>query len=209
MRLSSSSMPGDDRHLLRRPAAGPTRRTLLLALTGSVGAGLAGVAAAAPAQADAGKRSPNGWPVSSDPAKLGVTTQAVPGTGVRLAVVGGAGGVVLLEAARRFSAEVERLTPSCWGYAYRANTNDPGVWSNHASGTAIDLNSAAHPNGATRTFTSDQVKRVHRLLHDLDGVVRWGGDYSHTVDAMHFELDVHPGHWRLRRVARRIQQGRG
>lgn len=187
----------------------PSRRTLLLGLTGSVGAGLAGLATAAPARADDAQRSPNGWKVSPDAAALGISTLTVPGTAVRLPVVGGDGGVVLIEVARRFAAEVERLTPACWGYSYRANTNAPRVWSNHASGTAIDLNSSRHPNGARGTFNPDQVKRIERILDDMDGVVRWGGDYSRVVDAMHFELDVRPGHWKLRRVARRIVRDRG
>lgn len=183
---------------------GPSRRSLLVGITGSLGAGLTGLATAAPTRADAAPRSPNGWKVSPDAAALGVEPRAVPGTAVRLPVVGGAGGTVLVEVARRFAAEVERLTPACWGYAYRPNTNAPGVWSNHASGTAIDLNASLHPNSAQGTFRPDQVARIEEILDDMDGVVRWGGDYSRTVDAMHFELDVHPGHWRLRRLARRI-----
>ena len=189
--------------------AGPSRRTLLLALTASAGAGLTGVAAARPAHADVA-HSPNGWPVSPDPAAIGVAKQTVPGTGVRLAVVGGPGGVVLLEVARRFAAEVERLNAgACWGYAFRVNANNPGVWSNHASGTAVDLNATLHPNGAVGTFTSGQTSRIHALVADMDLVVRWGGDYSHTVDPMHFELNVPPGSARLQRLATAILKSRG
>lgn len=77
-----------------------------------------------------------------------------------------------------------------WGYSYRENRNDPNSLSCHASGTAIDYNATRHPNGvSTRsTFTSAQVQEIHDILDELDGVIRWGGDYTGTPDAMHFEI---------------------
>jgi hypothetical protein len=78
-----------------------------------------------------------------------------------------------------------------WGWYYRANANDSNSLSNHSSGTAIDYNATRHPNGVptSRTFTRAQIDEVHQILAEVDHVVRWGGDYTHTVDAMHFEIN--------------------
>jgi hypothetical protein len=92
-----------------------------------------------------------------------------------------------------------------WGYSYRANVNDPTELSNHSSGTAIDLDATEHPNGvaAWRTFTAVEIQEIHKILRELEGTVRWGGDYTHTVDGMHFEINVSPG--QLRRIGRKIR----
>lgn len=79
-----------------------------------------------------------------------------------------------------------------WGFSYRANANDPNSLSNHSSGTAFDYNATRHPNGVpTRnTFTQAQIDEVHKILAEVDHAVRWGGDYSGTPDAMHFEINA-------------------
>lgn len=92
---------------------------------------------------------------------------------------------------RRFDAEVENIIVGhSWGWAYRAVRGQSSGYSNHASGTAIDLNAPAHPLGKRGTFSADQVRRIHAILADLDGVVRWGGDYSGRADEMHFEINA-------------------
>ena len=94
---------------------------------------------------------------------------------------------------KRIDDEVEPLiNPGCWGFSYRANANNPNSLSNHASGTAVDFNAPQHPNGVptARTFTTAQVARIHNILADVDHVIRWGGDYSGTPDAMHLEVVV-------------------
>ena len=40
-----------------------------------------------------------------------------------------------------------------WGWAFRANVNEPDEWSCHASATAIDYNSTQHPNRIKYTWT--------------------------------------------------------
>lgn len=100
---------------------------------------------------------------------------------------------VLRHVVEQFAARVEPLAaPGCWGFSYRANRNDPDSLSNHASGTAVDVNAPKHPNGvATRkTFTVEQVVEIHRILLEVRSAVRWGGDYQGTPDAMHFEVNV-------------------
>jgi hypothetical protein len=99
-------------------------------------------------------------------------------------------GFVLAEFARRFHKRVERLGPTeTFGYSYReiAGTD---VFSNHASGTALDLNSAQHPQGKRNTFTTTELANLRALLDEFDDVLRWGGDYNSTVDEMHVEVDA-------------------
>src|SRR5690625_1625835 len=60
----------------------------------------------------------------------------------------------------RFHAEVEPIVRShSWGWANRAIRGSTQV-SNHASGTAIDLNAPKHPLGASGTFTAGQVRAI-------------------------------------------------
>lgn len=79
-------------------------------------------------------------------------------------------------------------TPDDWGVAcrYIAGTT---VWSNHAWGLAIDLNSLRNP--MRRPFTSDMPAGVSALAAKYG--LRWGGDYSTTPDPMHFEFMGTPG----------------
>jgi hypothetical protein len=93
-----------------------------------------------------------------------------------------------------------------WGFSYRANVNSPNSLSNHASGTAFDYNATRHPNGvpASRNFTTAQIATIRRILAEVGGAVRWGGDFNGTPDAMHFEINVSPA--ALAPVARRIRE---
>src|SRR5690606_27057234 len=75
-----------------------------------------------------------------------------------------------------------------WGYAERP-IRGSSVISNHASGTAIDLNATKHPLGASGTFTSTQVTRIREILAVTRNHVRWGGDYTGRKDEMHFEIN--------------------
>jgi hypothetical protein len=90
-----------------------------------------------------------------------------------------------------------------WGYAYRANVNNPNTLSCHASGTAIDYNATRHPNGRRGTFTLTQVAEIRRILAEVDGVVRWGGAFVGTPDEMHFEVIKGAGD--VARVAARLR----
>lgn len=88
----------------------------------------------------------------------------------------------------RFNREVEPITKAhSWGFAPRPIRGSKTT-SNHASGTAIDLNAPKHPLGKRGTFTAAQVKAIRAILKDCGGVVRWGGDYKSRADEMHFEI---------------------
>jgi hypothetical protein len=151
--------------------------------------------------------SQNGWPANSDPAAIGVQSYTVPGTSptVTLKVKSGDVARILIGVAARFQTSVEDINGAeSAGYNYRviAGTN---TLSNHASGTAIDLNWNEHPQGTRGTFTQSQVSAIRTILNSCDGVVRWGGDYSGSgVDEMHFEINVPPGDASLDNCATRM-----
>jgi len=93
-----------------------------------------------------------------------------------------------------------------WGFYFRDNKNNPDELSNHSSATAFDYNATRHPNGVPtwKTWTAEQIDEIHRILDEVDDVVRWGGDYTKTPDSMHFEINA--GSAAVARVADRIRK---
>lgn len=143
--------------------------------------------------------SQNGWTVYESSAGLW------PFQWVTGRVRGGSVFTVLDYLAKRFNDEVEPIDRrSSWGYANRAVRGSRST-SNHASGTAVDFNAPAHPLGKRGTFTASQRAAIRRILNDLDGCVRWGGDYSGRADEMHFEINASESD--VSRVAARILGG--
>jgi len=71
----------------------------------------------------------------------------------------------------------------CWGYSCRciSGSNNP---SNHSWGLAVDINAPSNP------YTSPLVTDMPNWMPDLwnDYGFRWGGDYSGSKDAMHYEF---------------------
>ncbi|TFH57270.1 M15 family metallopeptidase [Glutamicibacter arilaitensis] len=112
---------------------------------------------------------------------------------------------ILNELGRRFNAEVETIRKDwSWGYAKRP-VRGASVPSEHSAGTAVDFNAPEHGLGRVGTFSGAQVKAIRRILADLDGSVRWGGDYAGRKDEMHFELQG--GTAKLAKVAAKINGG--
>lgn len=112
---------------------------------------------------------------------------------------------ILNELGRRFNNEVEKIRKDwSWGYAKRP-VRGASVASEHSAGTAVDFNAPAHGLGLSGTFSGAQVRAIRRILADLDGTVRWGGDYSGRKDEMHFELQG--GVKKLAAVAAKINGG--
>lgn len=149
--------------------------------------------------------SQNGWPV--DPPRR---SMVVPGTDVRVTVAEGPAGYVLMWVLAQFHQRVEsveldgtRGELDDWGYASRPIRGST-VISNHASATAVDANATRHPLGVRGTFTSSQVTMIHRILSEVDNVVRWGGDYAGRVDEMHFEINAN--YQRVLAVAGRLAE---
>ncbi|OJX93940.1 MAG: hypothetical protein BGO96_00290 [Micrococcales bacterium 73-15] len=133
--------------------------------------------------------TPNGWavvPDYGDPA-LG-TLGAVAGRGnVRAGDVA----AVLTAFCEDFAREVEPIvTADSWGYAPRRQHGSTR-WSNHASGTAIDINASRHPEFRS-TYTAAQRAAIRALLVRYP-VLRWGGDWPPSeLDEMHVEIRVAP-----------------
>jgi hypothetical protein len=72
------------------------------------------------------------------------------------------------------------------GYNFRKI--DGGEYSNHASGTAIDLNWTKYPM-FKRKMTKKQRAAAVAIESELKEVIRWGGSYSPSrVDEMHWEI---------------------
>lgn len=148
--------------------------------------------------------SQNGWPV--DPPR---GARTIPGTNVRVTVANGPAGDVLMNVLGQVSARVENVGLNStkgeaddWGYANRPVRGSTAV-SNHASATAVDINATRHGLGATGTFTPAQVAEIHKIIGEVDGVVRWGGDYDGRKDEMHFEINATPEE--VARVAERLR----
>lgn len=146
------------------------------------------------------EKTPLGWDVL-DPGSDYLHTWVIPGANRRITLKRGRPGYLLVVLATWFDRNVERLDGPGkdpvdeGGHNKRENRNSPGQYSEHSSGAAEDLNWGKHPNGvpAHKTFTAAQIKKIRKKIAHwnrvaLGPVVRWGGDYKRTPDAMHFEL---------------------
>lgn len=137
--------------------------------------------------------SQNGWPGLASNSRL-LHTWTIPGQSgtTRLRMRNGSAGFLLAHLALWFDAKVEDLVEDVlddWAYAYRP-VRGYATLSNHASGTAIDLNATDHPLGAVGTFTKTEVAAIQRRLALYKGCIRWGGNYGGRKDEMHFEIDA-------------------
>lgn len=152
----------------------------------------------------------NGWPgiPSASDSRL---TVIEPVAGRKFRVRAGAVATIFDWLIKRFHNEVEPIDRGVlddWSYAYRKVVGGSSL-SNHASGTAIDLNATKHPfrTKATDNFTGAQIRAIRRILADtaVDGVqlIRWLDGH----DPMHFELNyISRGATveRVKELARRI-----
>lgn len=93
--------------------------------------------------------------------------------------------VVFYWLCEHFAAAVEPIKKGwSWGWSYRKIAGS-AKWSNHASGTAVDLNAPRHPAGKRGTFTKAQQEQIRLILAASHGVLRWGQLFK---DEMHFEI---------------------
>lgn len=145
------------------------------------------------------ERSQNGWPASKDPAEINIKSFSVAGTKIKLRCQAQAGRILSAFAAE-FHATVEPIDEKKlddWGYAYRNVRGSVDNLSNHASGTAIDINAVQHPLGKSDTFTPEQQSTIRLLCKKY--ALRWGGDYTSRKDDMHFEINTSPA--KVKRLA--------
>lgn len=132
-------------------------------------------------------RSQNGWGNAND--RSVIASYSLPGG--KVALRRGDVSVVLLWCANRWHETVEPLIwPGVWGYAERTIRGSATTLSNHATGTALDLNAPQHPLGiaAARNFSTMEIRAVQSIIEYCEGVVRWGGAWLTRPDPMHLEI---------------------
>lgn len=132
----------------------------------------------------------------------------VPGTDRYFQLRHGSTGFLLCHFIKYFHDKIEPLNKvgepwDDWAYAYRP-IRGSSVTSNHASGTAVDLNATKHPLGRFGTFGILARTRINLRLLIYRGCIRWGGDYVGRKDEMHFEIDK--GITLCEKVARRLSK---
>jgi hypothetical protein len=134
-------------------------------------------------------RSQNNWTVLTETSRM-LHQWVIPTErgDVILPLRRGTAGFLLCHFALWFDEHIEVLfgRGDDFGWAYRRIAGST-EWSNHASGTAVDLNSSSHPSGSL-TFTISDVDAIHQRLKRAYPVIRWGGDFRTTIDQMHYEL---------------------
>lgn len=144
-------------------------------------------------------KSQNGWTVydTAPPA----TTPWITGR-----VRPGDVDVIFTWLGEQFHERVEHIRKDwSWGWAKRPVRGSTTVISNHASATANDFNAPAHVLGKRGTFSPRQVNEIHEILRELEGVIRWGGDFKNRADEMHFEVIGNAAE--VRAVADKIRRG--
>lgn len=147
--------------------------------------------------------SQNGWSAND---RSVIASYTVPGSTRQLALRRGDCSVVLLDILGWIHANVVRVDTGQlddWGYAERTIRGSSTELSNHASGTAADLDALRHPLGVRGTWTTAQYAAIRGRLKFYEGVVRWGADYTGRVDEMHFEINAGPAE--VARIANKVR----
>jgi len=155
--------------------------------------------------------SQNGYP-ANNPAL--VSSRLVPGTTRKLTVRKGPAGDLLLWVAAQFDKLVEDIEQGIlddWGYAERPIRGSTTTLSNHASGTAIDLNATSHPlaTDPPANFSRHEIDAIHAIIGRTEGCVRWGGDYTGRKDGMHFEINDGVSESRCAAVLKKLNTQKG
>jgi hypothetical protein len=138
--------------------------------------------------------SQNGWEVITTFDSHQLRLWTIPNTMIQLRLRTGPAGFVMTHVATWYHRQVEALTAIADEHAYSYRVIQGSVeWSNHASGTAIDLNSLQHPQGQSPlvSFSTEQLTLIHTALSTkYQSKVKWGGDFHTTVDGMHWEINT-------------------
>ena len=149
-----------------------------------------------------GGASQNGWPASSDMAEIDIVWVPLPGTTKGFNATRKAADA-LEEMALWWSKNVEPIK-TIYGHNYRKIRGGTSI-SNHGSGTAIDINAADHPLGASGTVSAAKRALITAKAASLG--LRWGGDYSGRKDEMHFEVILPPTAEMFRKGAFKVAEG--
>jgi hypothetical protein len=130
--------------------------------------------------------SQNGWSYPQP-----TRTYQIPGSNVALTLTADANaGFILVWCAAQWAKNIEPLDAGqCGGLEIRTIAGS-STMSNHSSGTAMDLNSAKHPQHAY-TFSDSMKQTIHTIINATEGAARWGGDWTpDSVDEMHVEINT-------------------
>lgn len=132
----------------------------------------------------------NGYPASKDAADINIKSYPVKGTDRKLRCADSVGPLLAAFAAEfhELIEPIDEGTYDDWGYAFRMVKGSTDKISNHASGTAIDLNATRHPMGKVGTFPAEKVPMIRALAKKYG--LKWGGDYRNRKDEMHFEIEI-------------------
>ena len=134
--------------------------------------------------------SQNGWPASPDPVAIDVVTVSVPLSDGRQLKMNVARSVApqLVSMVQWWNDHVEPVTTlgSFNFRKIRGYENTVGNVSNHASGTAVDINAERHLLGAYGTVPASLRGAISAKAASLG--LRWGGDFLHRKDEMHMEV---------------------
>jgi hypothetical protein len=133
----------------------------------------------------------NGWPASKDVEAIRIKSYPITGTKIKLRCAYFAA-PLLVAFAEQFHELIEPIdggTLDDWGYAYRDVRGVPGKLSNHASGTAIDLNAKLHSLTKAGTFPAEKVPMIQALTKKYG--LAWGGNWTRK-DEMHWEIALNP-----------------
>ncbi len=135
-------------------------------------------------------QSYNGYPASKDAADINIKSYPVKGTDRKLRCADSVGPLLAAFAAEfhELIEPIDEGTYDDWGYAFRMVKGSTDKISNHASGTAIDLNATRHPMGKVGTFPAEKVPMIRALAKKYG--LKWGGDYRNRKDEMHFEIEI-------------------
>lgn len=162
--------------------------------------------------ASTNRRSQNGWPVltgATDGPHPRLRKAVVPGANRHLYLRDGSVAFLILHFALWWHERISRLDGGVWdewGWADRNVRGSTNVISNHASGTAGDLDATQYPRGiaVALRFKPIQLVLIHRRLRLYGGALTWGGDFRRTPDGMHVEITEGHRLHHIENVARRL-----
>ena len=137
-------------------------------------------------------KSQNGWPASPNAASVGIKTFSIILRGKeRKITVAEAVAPQFIEIIQWWDQNIEPITQlGSWNYREIRGKEGTGSLSNHASGTAIDINWDKHPLGAVGTIPPDKANALRAKASSLG--LRWGGDYKRRKDEHHLEVAYAP-----------------
>lgn len=161
------------------------------------------------------KTSINGWEVIESYGDPKLDMKRVPGTTVMLKMHKEVLPLFLALVAD-YNKEVAKLRPRETGaFNPRKSQLSPSKWSDHASGTAVDINwnheGAVGPNGGMKTMTKKQIEACAELKKRYE-IVIWGGDKKRGGDyvtpsywdPMHYALKPGTTLAQVRRVIKKL-----